>query len=354
MRSLDIGERACGASFRSRSTAPSQKVRPTTAACARSPRASASRRSRRAWTTPCTAGGRLSVPSASLADVPRAVLGLDRAGVHEELEHLLDGARVALGALGERAHELLVELGDAAEPIPDHLLRVPPRERERVDADVGFLRDAPVRAALVELGARGAHHAERQPLGVRHELLDEVERGVVGPLEVVAHDHHRRPLEREGDELRERGGDPALRQHAAARRGLEEPGGRRPRAQDGRQPGEDVLEVARAARPRQRRGRIELVVVLVPRRAGCPAPLDGRADRPSQRDRSTRGSRWATRPRARRRVPAPAASRSARARARAARRRSQRRPRRSLRRMTWAGSASWIPNQRRSSAPASP
>ncbi len=86
-----------------------------------------------------------------------------------------------------------------------------------VDPDVRFLPDAPVGAALVELGARGAHHAERQLLGVRRAFDGS---SVASSAHCrSSHDHHRRPLEREGDgEQHERGGDPAPRQHAVARR----------------------------------------------------------------------------------------------------------------------------------------
>ena len=60
---------------------------------------------------------------------------------------------------------------------------------------------APARPPLEELRPRGAENEEWDVSGPRDEVLDEVEHGVVGPVQILEHEHGRSVLCQVLDEL---------------------------------------------------------------------------------------------------------------------------------------------------------
>ncbi len=103
---------------------------------------------------------------------------------------LLGVERVACRSLDDCAPEMVVR-------------RIAPQERLHEALDVGVrqrperhrehvaLASAPVRSSVEQLGSRAADDEQRDADDQLRQLVDEVEEAVVGPLQVVEHDHQR-------------------------------------------------------------------------------------------------------------------------------------------------------------------
>src|SRR5262249_4262733 len=90
----------------------------------------------------------------------------------------------------------------------EQLLHRGPRQRLEVDRGERALARAPGRAAVDELGAGQRDDEHRMVPRPLEQVLDEVEQALVGPLEVLEHEHDRirvrQPLEEQsprGEEL---------------------------------------------------------------------------------------------------------------------------------------------------------
>ena len=151
-------------------SASSQNVRPTTAACASRRRWNGSSESSRAASSACTVAGQLGRAA-------RLLLG-------EAPDHLLGEQRVALGARGDGRDHAPRLPSTVSSSSDDQLARLllaerVEEERGRVAADA-----APAGPALEQLVAREAdlQHRRAHPL---HEVLDQVEHALVGPVDVL-------------------------------------------------------------------------------------------------------------------------------------------------------------------------
>ena len=126
---------------------------------------------------------------------PRAVLEPQQSVVDQHREHLLDEQRVALGRLEDPGPGGWRDLGTAEEVVHQRRRRLAV-ERLQQDRARVHLPARPPRADLEKLRAR---HAEEQERGVARpvgEVLDQVEEGRLGPVDVVEH-HGHRPVARE-------------------------------------------------------------------------------------------------------------------------------------------------------------
>ena len=140
--------------------------------------------------------------------------------VGEVPDHLLDEEGVALGLVVQRGQEAVVR-GPAAERGDERagLAHVEPSERELLQR--AFAAQSGEQAGERLVGLRVAHRGhEQHPLrrGRPHEVADELERGVVGPVQIVEHHEQRR---RAGDLGQQRG--QRVEEPQAARVGLPGP-----------------------------------------------------------------------------------------------------------------------------------
>ena len=120
---------------------------------------------------------------------PGAVLEDDGAVVDEHGEQLLDEQGIAFGSCDDPVADVLVELGHAQE-VPGDGRCIGLRQALEQNPDGAALRGE-VRVALDELVPRRADHDELAVRRVLDDLLDELEEGRLGPVDVVEEREHR-------------------------------------------------------------------------------------------------------------------------------------------------------------------
>ena len=118
-------------------------------------------------------GGPRAAPAASAGRRPRP------SAVAGHRDHLLDEERVAAGGAGDLRAQL------AGEPLGDQLVDVLVAERLEPE------RDRPRRAALGQLRPRHAEQQDRRAGGEQRDVLEQVEEGLLAPLDVVEDDDQR-------------------------------------------------------------------------------------------------------------------------------------------------------------------
>ncbi len=124
---------------------------------------------------------------------PAPVLEADEPLVDEHREQLLDEERVSLGRLDDSCSHALVEARASEEMLRDGA-RVLCRERLELDAACS-VRRRPFGHPLDELPP-GRADDEKGRVAVRHDVLDELEQGRLGPVDVVE-DEDERPVRSE-------------------------------------------------------------------------------------------------------------------------------------------------------------
>ena len=178
---------AAGASAR---IASRWKTRPSTETRASSARSSSGSRSRRAPSSAWIVGGTGSSPE--VAERPAPVLAAEQAVVDQHREQLLGEQRVALGRA--RRCEPTRPRGSAPRPSRFRPARGSrPRQRLEQDRRGVQLAPAPAGAHVEQLRPR---HAQQHDRGLARDVghvLDQVEEGRLGPLEVVQ-DHDERAV----------------------------------------------------------------------------------------------------------------------------------------------------------------
>ena len=230
-------------------SAPSQKVRPITEACASRRRWNGSSESSRAASSACTVAGSSAALAPSSSDEPP--------------HHLLGEQRVALGALGDRRDDRsrCRRRRAAASEISSRVSASPSGSRKIV---VASRRTPPQPGAALEqlvAGQADLQHRRAHPL---REVLDQVEHALVGPVDVLP-DQHQRALARESFDARAHGREEDFARLLGVLGARRSPVRRAPRC--------------RAAGRSRRSWRST--------RAGCPGP-GRRAARPSARRASPR------------------------------------------------------------------
>ncbi len=109
----------------------------------------------------------------------------------EHLHQLLDVEGIPLGGAGHGVAQVVGEVGDQPQDVPDQPAAVPGAQREQVDPPVAPLSGLPRGAAVVEGGAGAAHHEDPRLPGLGDQARSQIERGVVRPVDVVEDDDHR-------------------------------------------------------------------------------------------------------------------------------------------------------------------
>src|SRR5262245_15443608 len=107
-------------------------------------------------------------------------------------EHLLDEQRVSIGRVGNCAQDVRADFRIAAQKVEELRGLLVRKWLEPDRARVA--RDQPGGAPLEQLGAREAKNEERSVAGPACEVLDQVEEGFVGPLEIVERENHGSPV----------------------------------------------------------------------------------------------------------------------------------------------------------------
>ena len=120
---------------------------------------------------------------------PGAVLEDDGAVVDEHGEQLLDEQGIAFGSCDDPVADVLVELGHPQEVLGDGR-GIGLRQALEQNPD-GAALGGEVRVALDELVPRRADHDELAVRRVLDDLLDELEEGRLGPVDVVEEHEHR-------------------------------------------------------------------------------------------------------------------------------------------------------------------
>ena len=122
----------------------------------------------------------------------------------DRVRHLLDH----LPAVGQQAHELLREKGVASRPLQQRPLRLRRQHRaleQRGDQPRGLLvgqrgevdgrrvaqPGRPGRMLLLQLRTRRTEHEQRHALRPIGEMLEERQQGIIGPVQVLEHEHRR-------------------------------------------------------------------------------------------------------------------------------------------------------------------
>jgi hypothetical protein len=135
--------------------------------------------------------------------LPATVALVDHAALGEVADDLLDEERVAVGLRVQAVHEVgrHVVSGRALQQLGD-LLLAQPRQRQPLDqplaAQVGERLAERVRGR--EVGGAVGPRDEQRPVGEAHEVAQEQQRGRVGPVQVVQHQHHRALLAEPAEE----------------------------------------------------------------------------------------------------------------------------------------------------------
>ena len=132
---------------------------------------------------------------------------LGRAGalrLGQAAHHLLDEQRVALGARGDGGEHLLADALDAHQR-GDQLARLALAERLEEDRRGVAAHSPPTGPALEQLFAREAdlQHRRARPL---QQMLDQIEHPLIGPVDVLPHEHQR-PVARQPFDARTHRGE---------------------------------------------------------------------------------------------------------------------------------------------------
>ncbi len=138
---------------------------------------------------------------------PCAVLEPQRTRLAQVQEQLAEEERVAVRLAGEQHGELL------RHRLPGHLFeervhvldgQAREGESRRLDLATQHGQRLGQRVAPVEVGVPvGAHHQQARPQGPPRHRPQEPDGGVIGPVEVVEHEHDRRRLAEAADHLRD-------------------------------------------------------------------------------------------------------------------------------------------------------
>ena len=124
-------------------------------------------------------------------DVPFVATGDDDAVVDQHAHQLLDEIRVAFGTAREQVAQCRRHRRQPKQQRVDQLAAAAPGQRRQVDALVVRLAAAPKRPPFVERRPGGAHQQQRQPGTALGDVVDEVERAFVGPVQIVEQEHDR-------------------------------------------------------------------------------------------------------------------------------------------------------------------
>ena len=116
----------------------------------------------------------------------------DDAVVDQHTHQFLEEVRVAFGAAGEQVAQRGRHGLEPAQQRVGQFAAASLAERREVDALVVALAAAPQRATLEQRRARQAQRHHRQVAAGLREVVDEVERAFVGPVQVVEQEHERR------------------------------------------------------------------------------------------------------------------------------------------------------------------
>jgi hypothetical protein len=110
--------------------------------------------------------------------------------VDEHPEELLEEERVALGALGHNPVHLLGDVG-RAEDVCDELARVVRGERLERDVSGSSAQGGVCLAVLEQVGPGEAAENDREARAPSGDVLEQVEKGRLRPLDIFEHDDHR-------------------------------------------------------------------------------------------------------------------------------------------------------------------
>ena len=116
--------------------------------------------------------------------------GHSLAPLGEHADRLLDEQRVALGLLQEGAADVVGQHRVRGEGVDEHL-DLALGQRPEVDRDRPAPPSSPARPRLEQLGARKAHDEHRRVVDPVREVLDEVEKRILGPVDVLEAEHER-------------------------------------------------------------------------------------------------------------------------------------------------------------------
>ena len=169
----------------SAATAVSQNTRPTTDASCSVRSSDRASRSRRACSTAVSVGGTRagSKLERSTCHAPSSAVGLDHTLVDEHRDELLDVERVAVGPLRRQA-------ATAARGCPDLLQYLTHQRagrylREGIENDPSRICCRQPGRRSSRAGRRGADDEHRNMHKGRSEIRDEIERLVVGPVQIL-------------------------------------------------------------------------------------------------------------------------------------------------------------------------
>ena len=135
-------------------------------------------------------GRDMGVGQARGDDAPAFGIGHDDAVVDQHLDQFLHVERVAFATAGD---QFAKRRGYVREPLQQHSCKCAtfvPRQLRKVDARVDFLSTAPQGSAFIKCGTSEPDDQERHVAATGHEVIDEIERPVVGPVQVVEHQQH--------------------------------------------------------------------------------------------------------------------------------------------------------------------
>ena len=123
--------------------------------------------------------------------VRSARLGLDDASVHQHLHQRFHVVRVACGLRRQQGLQLRRRPGQALQQGAGQCLAGGLRQRFQHQALVDRPTAAPVEPAQQQFRPGTAQHYQGQICADRHQVIDGVQRFIVGPLQVVQHQHQR-------------------------------------------------------------------------------------------------------------------------------------------------------------------
>ena len=112
------------------------------------------------------------------------------APLEQDARVLLGVERVAPGPCEQRLLRLRVEQRPLEQRL-DETGGVLVRERRERDRERVRLAAAPPRPALQELGARGREYEQRNAARPLDQLVDELQQRIVGPVQILEHEHER-------------------------------------------------------------------------------------------------------------------------------------------------------------------
>ena len=125
-------------------------------------------------------------------ELPDRAVGLDHALVNQHVDQLFHEERVALGACGDQGLQVGWQLWQGAEQRLRQFVGLGGVERGQINALGGGIGSSgPVAAPLEQAGPTGGQDQQRQISMAGLQVADEVQRAVVGPVQVVQVRHQR-------------------------------------------------------------------------------------------------------------------------------------------------------------------